>query len=135
MILALKSHPKPVQSPSKIDVPKNMQFLIDFCLFFVACCRSQHQKNVRPRSVLLASHAIQCFAFCMHFWSKKHTKNPSKTRAEPSENRCQKRVVFLHRFFRVSALILERLGTPNPSQNRNFGPKTLRCQPLGAFLN
>ena len=130
-----KPLPKPFQNPSKNDVPENMQFFIDFCSnfdaccksqhqknvrprsvllmfrtiqcfafgmhFFIdfcsnfdACCKSQHQKNMRPRSVLLGFHTFQCFAFGMHFRSKKPTKNPSKTRSEPIQNRCRKRVVF-----------------------------------------
>ena len=89
-----KTLPKPSQNLSKNDVPENMQFFINFCSNFDACCKSQHQKNVRPRSVLLTFHTIQCIAFCVHFRSKKPTKNPSKTRSEPFKNRCQKRVVF-----------------------------------------
>ena len=83
-----KTLPKPPQNAFKIDVPKNMRFFIDFCSNFDACCKSQHQKNVRPRSVLLMFHTFQCFAFGMHFCSKKLTENPSKTRSEPLQNRC-----------------------------------------------
>ena len=111
-----KTVSKPSQNPSKIDVPKNMQFFIDFCSNFDACCKSQHQKNVRPRSVLLAFHTIRLFACGMHFWSKKPTKNPPKTRSEAFRNRCRKRVVFQHRFFRLSDSILEPLGPPTWSQ-------------------
>ncbi len=111
-----KPNPKPSQNRLKIDVPQNMQFSIDFCSNFDVCSKSQHQKNVRPRSVLLAFHTIQCFAFCMRFRSKKPTKNLSKTMSEPFQNRCQKRVVSQHRFFRVSASILEGLGPPTWSQ-------------------
>ena len=89
-----KTLSKPSQNPSKIDVPKNMQFFIDFCSNFDACCKSQHQKNMRPRSVLLAFHIIRCFAFGMHLRSKKLTKNPSKMRSEPFQNRYRKRGVF-----------------------------------------
>ena len=109
-----KTIPKPSQNAFKIDVPKNMRFFIDFCSNFDACCKSQHQKNVRPRSVLLAFHTIQRFACCMHFWFKKPTQNPSKTTSEPFKNRCKKRVVFHHRFFRALASILEPLGPPSP---------------------
>ena len=68
--------PKRGQNPFKIDVPKNMRVFTDFCSIFAACCKSQHQKNVRPRSVLLTFHTIQFITFCMQFWSKQPTKNP-----------------------------------------------------------
>ena len=45
-------------------------------------------------SVLLAFHTIQRFAFCVRFGSEKPTKNLSKTKSEPFENRCQKRIEF-----------------------------------------
>ena len=48
--------------------------------------------------------------------SKKPTENPSETKSEPSQNQCQKCIVFYHRFFRVSASILEGLGPPTWSQ-------------------
>ena len=124
-----QAFPKPSQSPSKIDVPKNMQFWIEFCLFFVGCCRSQHKKNVRPHSVLLAFHTIQCFACCMHFWFKKPIKNPSKTRPEPLKNRCYKCGVFQHRFLQVSASILEPLEPPTCSQVRRAACSTRRVKP------
>ena len=120
-ILASKPLPKHLQNPFKIDVPKNMRFVIDFCSNFDACCKSQHQKNVRPRSVLLAFHIIQCFAFCMQFRSKKPTENLSKTTSEPFQNRHRKSVVFLYRFFRVWVSILERLELPSWSQVGHFG--------------
>ena len=62
---------------------KNMRFFFNFCLVFVVCCKSQHQKNMRPRSVLLAFHTIQFIALSTHFRSKKPTKNLSKTKSEP----------------------------------------------------
>ena len=111
-----KTLPKPSQNPFKIDVPKNMRFFMDFGCFLVACCKSRTSNFMRPRSVLLAFHNNQVFAFGMRFWSKKPTKNLSKTRPEPFKNRCRKRVVFQHRFFQVSASILEPLGPPTWSQ-------------------
>ena len=86
--------PKPSQNRVKIDVPKNMRFFIDFCSNFDGCCKSQHQKNVRPRSVLLTFHTMRCFAFGMHFRSKKPTKNFKKTTSEPVKHGCRKRVAF-----------------------------------------
>ena len=86
--------PKSSQNAFKIAFPKNMRFCIDFWWIFVASCKSQTLKFVRPRSVSWAFHTIQVFAFCMHFRSEKPTKNPSKTKSERWKNRCQKRVVF-----------------------------------------
>ena len=88
-----KTLPKSTQNAFKIDVQKNMHFFIDFCSNLVACCKSQHQKNVRPRSVLLAFHTIQRFACCMHFWCKKSTKHLPITTSEPYKNQCKKRIV------------------------------------------
>ena len=53
-------------------------------------------------------------AFGMPFSYQKRTKNPSKTMSEPLKNRCQKLVVFQHRFFGLSASISEPLGPPSP---------------------
>ena len=50
------------------------------------------------------------------FVAKNLLKNLSKTTSEPFKNRCQKCVVFQHRFFRVSASIFEGLGPPRWSQ-------------------
>ena len=98
---------KSAKNASEIDVPTNMKIFTDFYMIFVACCKSQHQKNVRPRTVLLTFHTIRLIALSMHFWSEKPTKNPSKMTSEPLQNRYQKRVVFQHRFFELSASILE----------------------------
>ena len=128
-ILVSKNLSKSCQNPFKIDVQKNMGFFIDFGLHCDACCKRQHQKNVRPRSVLLAFQTILCFAFCMHVRSTKPTKNTSKTTSEPSQNRCRKCIVFLHRFCRVSALILEPLGPPCWSQVRRAACSARRVKP------
>ena len=70
----------------------------------------------------------------MRFWSKKPTKNPSKTTSEPFKNRGRKRVVSQHRFFKVSASILEPLGPPTWSQVGHFGLKTRRRLPVWTVL-
>ena len=108
-----KTLPKSIQNASKIDVSKNMRFFMDFCWFLVACCKSRTSNFMRPRNVLLAFHRNQVFAFGIRFRSKKRFKNPSKTRPEPFQNRCQKCAVFQHPFFRVSASIWEGLGPPS----------------------
>ena len=115
-ILASQNYPKSVQNASKIDVSKNMRLFMDLCWFLVACCKSRTSNFMRPRNVLLAFHNHPVFAFGLRVWSKKPTKNFSKTRPEPFKNRCRKRVVFQHRFFQVSASISERLGLPTWSQ-------------------
>ena len=48
---------------------------------------------------------------------------------EPFQNRCRKRVVFQHRFFRVSASILEGLGPPTWSQVRRAACSARRVRP------
>ena len=108
--------PKPSQNAFKVDVPKNMRFFMDFCCFFVACCKSRTSNFMRPRNVLLAFHNNRVFAFGLRFWSKKPTKNLPKTRPEPFKNRCRNRVVFQHRFFHVLVSILGPLGPPRWSQ-------------------
>ena len=65
----------------------------------------------------------------MHFCSEKPIKNPSKTTSEPLENRCQKRVVFQHRFFQVSASNLKPLGPPTWSQVRRAACSARRVKP------
>ena len=118
-----KPIPKPFQNPFKIEVPKNLQFFIDFGSNFDACCKSQHQKNMRPRSALLIFHTIQLFAFRIRFWSEKTTKNSSKSMPEPFKNRCQNGLLFnidffgrRPRFWKVSGI---QLG-PKLAKNRIF---------------
>ena len=62
-----KPLPKRSQNPFKIDVPKNIGFFTNFCSIFAACCKSRRSKFVRPANVLLIFHALQLFAFKMHF--------------------------------------------------------------------
>ena len=54
---------------------------------------------------------------------------PPKTTSEPFKNRCQKRVVFQHRFFGVLASILEPLGLPRWSQVRRAAGSARRVRP------
>ena len=105
---------------------------MDFCSIFAACCKSRTSNFMRPRNVLLAFHKNQVFAFGMRSWSKKPTKNPSKTKPEPFKNRCRKWIVFQHRFFRVSASILEPLGLPTWTQ---VGSKTHLSQKGTLFFS
>ena len=67
--------------------------------------------------------------------SRKPFKNPSKTRSEPYKNRCKKHIVFQHRLFLVSALILEPVGPPNWSQVVQNAFLRFWRRSLGAFLN
>ena len=102
-----------------------MPFFIDFCSNFNPCCKSQHQKNVRPRSVLLAFHTIQRYARCMHFWLKKPSKNHPKMTSEPFKNRCKKRDVFYHRFFGALASIWKPFDLQVGAKLLSWTPKTL----------
>ena len=130
-----KTLPKSMQKAFEIDVPTNMRFFSDVCL------KKPLPQERRPlifagrAIVLLAFHTFLHFAFGMHFRFKKPTKNPSKTRSEPLKNRCQKRIVFQHRFFRVSAWILEGLGPPRWSQVGQKGPAKLLGQPFLTLLS
>ena len=51
------------------------------------------------KSLWASRGSFRVFSFSMHFWSKKPTKNLSKTMSEPSQHRCWKYVVFWYRFF------------------------------------
>ncbi len=107
---ASKMIPKSSQNAFKIGVPKNMRFFIDFCSIFAAYCKSRTSKFVRPAIVLLMFHKNRRFAFRMRFGFEKCPKNPPKTRSEPFKNRCQKRVTFQHRFFRVGPRFWSLMG-------------------------
>ena len=107
-----KIHPKCLQNRR----PKKHASFHRFLLEFGCMLQKPTSKNVRPRSVLLAFHKFQFIAFGMHFRFKKPTKTLSKTRTEPFKNRCRKCVVFQHRFFQVSASIVEPLGPPTWNQ-------------------
>ena len=111
-----KTLPKPSQNPFKIDVPKNIRFFIEFCSKNAFLQQRRHRFRIGFSNTFCLSGTFLRIAFRMHFGSKKPTKNQSKTTSEPFKNRCQKCVVFQHRFFRVSASILEPLGPPTWSQ-------------------
>ena len=95
--------PKSFQKPSKINVPKNVQFFTDFCSKNVLLRERRHQFHIGFYSVFCLSDTFLRFAVRMHFGFEKPTKNASKTRVEPFKNRCQERVVFQYCFFRVLA--------------------------------
>ena len=115
-----KTLPKPPQNPFKSDVPKNMRFFIEFCSKNALLQQRRHRFRIGFSNTFCLSGTFLRIAFRMHFGSKKPTKNPSKTTSEPFKNRYQKCIVFQHRFFRVSASILEGLGPPSWSQVGNF---------------
>ena len=54
--------------------------------------------------------------------------------SEPFQNRCQKCIVFRHRFFQDSTSILHPLGPPTWSQNHNFGFKISNGLPFWTIL-
>ena len=70
----------------------------------------------RGKSLFLRFSLKSCFCHFRAFSIKNPTPNPSKTKSKPLKNRCQKRIVFRHRFLRLSASILEPLGPPRWSQ-------------------
>ena len=107
-----KTLPKSIQNAFKIDVSKNMRFFIEFCSKNALLQQRRHRFRIGFSNTFCLSGTFLRIAFRMHFGSKKPTKNQSKTTSEPFKNRCQKCVVFQHRFFRVSASILEPLGPP-----------------------
>ena len=89
-----KTIPKPSQNPLKIEVPKNMRFFIDFCSKNLLPQKCRHRFRIGFYQSKWLSDVFLQIAVCKHFRSKKPTKNLSKTRSEPFQNRCRKRVVF-----------------------------------------
>ena len=89
-----KTLPKPSQNAFKIASPKNTQFLLDFYTKDSVPQTCRHWFRIGFYSVLCLLDTFLQIAFCIHFGSKMRTKNPSKTRSEPSKNRCKKRIGF-----------------------------------------
>ena len=119
-----KTFPKSFQNASENDVPRNIRFFNDFCSKQPLSQERRHRFCIGFSNTFCLSDAFLQIALGMHFWFKKHTKNPSETMSEPSKNRCQKRIVFRHRFFWVLASILEPIiGPPSWSQVGNFRAK------------
>ena len=119
--------PKAPQNPLKIHAKSMSQKTCDFSSIFtrkMLCCNSADIDFSLVFTMFFACRTL--FSKSLSAWifgRKKPTKNPSKTRPEPLQNRCWKCVVFQHRFFRVLASILEPLGPPTWSQVGHFGPK------------
>ena len=76
-----------------------------------------------------------CFCYLQAFSVNKTYQKPFQNGSEPLKNRCQKHIVFQHRFFRVSAWILEGLEPPRWSQVGQKGPAKLSGQPFLTFLS
>ena len=76
-----------------------MQFFIDFGTILDACSKSRPLIFAGRAIVLLAFHTIQCFAFCMHFRSKKPTENLCKTKLELLKIDTENVLVFYIDFF------------------------------------
>ena len=87
-ILASQKTPKTVPKSIRNRGSRNHAKFHRFCSNFVACCKSQTSKFVRPANVLLTFHTMQLFACSTYFGSEKPTKNPSKTTSEPLKNLC-----------------------------------------------
>ena len=115
-------------NPFQIEVPNNIRFLK---IFLIEHFKFQSLETLKISIFPRENHYFSgfrkncVFAFWIHFGFKKPPKNPSKTKAERLENRCQKRVVFQHRFFRVLASILEPLRPSSWSQVGHFGSPKL----------
>ena len=109
-----KTLPKSFQNASKNAIPTNIRFFSDFDSKKPMSQERRHRFRIGFYNTFGLSDALPHIAFGMDFGSKKPTKNLWKTTPEPFQNRCHKRVVFQHRFFRVSASIWEPLGPPSP---------------------
>ncbi len=109
-----------------------------FCLFVALCAFAAICLKPSKNCGFVALRAFQRCAIVGaqndKKMFKKPTKNLSKTTSEPFQNRCQKCVVFRHRFFRVSASILKPLGPPTWSQVGHFGLKQLGAVLLLSLL-
>ena len=127
--LAFQNVPKSIQNASENDVPTNMRFFSDFASKKLLSQERRHRFRIGFCNTFCLSDTFLQIAFGMDFRSKKPTKNLSKTTSEPFQNRCRKRVVFQHRFFRVSASILEGLGPPTWSQVRRAACSARRVKP------
>ena len=114
-------HPKCLQN----RCPQKHDFFIHFCLKSALLQKCRHRFRIGFYQSEWPSDVFLQVAFCMDFRSKKPTKNLSKTRSEPFQNRCRKRVDFQHRFFKVLASIWEGLEPPRWSQVGHFGFKNL----------
>ena len=100
-------------------------------------CYVRFLKNINfPLGKLMFLRFLLKTHFCNFrtFFFEKWPKNPSKTKPGRLKNRCQKYVVFRHRFFRVLVSISEPLGPPSWSQVGHFGLKKLGGAPSWAFL-
>ena len=89
-----KTFPKPIQNPSEIDAPKNVQILVHICLKIPLLQKRRHRFRIGFSNTKWLSDDFLHIAFGMPFASKKPTKIISKTKSEPFRNRCQKHVVF-----------------------------------------
>ena len=132
MILVSQNPPNPPQNPSKIEVPKNMRFFIDFCSKNALLQRLRHRFRIGFSNTFCLSDTFLQIAFRMHFGSKKPTKNRPKSRSEPFKNRFKKRCFFQHRFFHVLGSIWEGFGEPTWTQVGPFWPKKTM---MGAHLS
>ena len=80
--------PKAVQNGFKMGLPKDMRFFIDFCSKNAMLQKCRHRFRIGFCNTDCLSDTFRHIAFCMHLRSEKPTKNPSKTRSEPFQNRC-----------------------------------------------
>ena len=130
-----KTFPKSIQNASKIDVSKNMRFFMDFCWFLVACCKSRASNFMRPRSVLLAFHRNQVFAFGIRFRSKNLSKTLPKRGPNPSKIDAKNVLFFNIHFFGFRPRFGRVLGLQVEAKFAILAPQKFWTRTCWALLN
>ena len=88
----------------------------NFVCFLHGALDGRHEFRIGFSNTKWLSDDFHCVAFYMRLGSEKPNKNPSKMRSGRRKNRCQQRLGFQHRLFRVWASILGGyLEPPGPS--------------------
>ena len=78
-----KTFPKPIQNPSEIDAPKNIQILVDICLEIPLLQKRRHRFRIGFSNTKWLSGAFLQIPFRVHVRFKIPTKKPPKTKSEP----------------------------------------------------
>ena len=76
-----KTLPKPIQNPSEIDAPKNIQILVDICLEIPLLQKRRHRFRIGFSNTKWLSDTFLHVAFLTHFRSEKPTKKPYENQA------------------------------------------------------
>ena len=75
--------PKPIQNPSEIDAPQNIQFSIGICLNIPLLQKRRHRFRIGFSNTKWLSGAFLQIPFRTHIRFKIPTKKPPKTQSEP----------------------------------------------------